>query len=192
MKELIKSTTSQLLITIMLVLSIIGLLSLILVEAKSTQNSIAQVPSSQKTLTKQVNTLQSRVDTGEVAPNSTNSTVKTTPNDVSIKTTVAGLDKAQSIINSNPNAWVDIQLGHGMTIFANKKGAGFDISHNIYSEGTYTINGKAYKALKIVPMKYNGTDEWNLLKNSKSNEAYIISQNNSNESLDNVLFLEQA
>lgn len=175
----------------MLLITIIGLLALVL-DIKSIQNSVTHMQSSQKTVVKQVNTLQSRVDTGEVAPNSTGSTVKTTSNDVSLKTTITTLDKAQSVINSNPNDWVDIQLGNGITIFANKNGAGSDVSNSMYSEGTYTINGKAYKALKIVAMKHNGTDEWNLLKNSKSNEAYIISQNNSNESLDNVLFLEQA
>lgn len=191
MKKSIKSSKSQIFLSIMLLITIIGLLALVL-DIKSIQNSVTHMQSSQKTVVKQVNTLQSRVDTGEVAPNSTGSTVKTTSNDVSLKTTITTLDKAQSVINSNPNDWVDIQLGNGITIFANKNGAGSDVSNSMYSEGTYTINGKAYKALKIVAMKHNGTDEWNLLKNSKSNEAYIISQNNSNESLDNVLFLEQA
>ena len=162
--------------------------------AKSTQSmqsDIKSIAASQKSLTKQVNNLQYRIDEGQDSKKLSEPTRKHNSKNIEISTTVAPLDKAQAVINQNPFAYVDIQLGKGITIFANKNGAGEDVSENTYYDGTYVINGKSYKATNFTTTKHNSSEEWSLLKESKSNQAFIVSENTNDESYDNILHLEQ-
>ena len=137
-------------------------------------------------------TLQSRYDDGNsnIAP--TKTTVNHNSTDISIRTIPSELENSHSLIASNHNAWVDINLGKGITAFAYNTGAGSDISEKIYYDGKYNINGKPYKAVNIQSMKHNNQREWDLLRQSKPNQAYLISQDKSDMNKDNILLLEKA
>ena len=183
-----------------LIISIVALVAILTVgvgvtfyskSTQSMQSEIKSITASQKTLTKQVNNLQYRIDEGQDSKKVSEPTRKQNSENIEISTTVAPLDKAQAVINQNPYAYVDIQLGKGITIFANKNGAGEDVSENTYYDGTYVINGKSYKATNFTTTKHNSLEEWSLLKNSKSNQAFIVSEITKEYSSDNVLHLEQ-
>lgn len=158
----------------------------------STNDQLETMKFKQQRITKQVDTLQSRYDDGDsnIAP--TKTTVKHNSTDISIKTTQSELENSQSLIASNHNAWVDINLGKGVTAFAYNTGAGSDISEKTYYDGIYNINGKAYKAVSIQSIRHNNQREWDLLRQSKENQAYLISQDKNNANNDNILLLEQA
>ncbi len=160
--------------------------------ALATNGQIEQMKSKQQQMAKQVDTLQSRYDDGNsnIAP--TKTTVNHNSTDISIRTIPSELENSHSFIASNHNAWVDINLGKGITAFAYNTGAGSDISEKIYYDGKYNINGKPYKAVNIQSMKHNNQREWDLLRQSKPNQAYLISQDKSDMNKDNILLLEKA
>ena len=185
---------SKLIISMVAVVAILTVGVGVALYAKSTQSmqsDIKSITASQKSLTKQVNNLQYRIDEGQDYKKVSEPTRKHNSENIEISTTVAPLDKAQAVINQNPYAYVDIQLGNGITIFANKNGAGEEVSENTYYDGTYVINGKPYKATNFTTKKHNSPEEWSLLKESKSNQAFIVSENTNDDSYDNILHLEQ-
>lgn len=173
---------------------IVNLITLVMLGsyALSTNDQLEQMKIKQQQITKQVDTLQSRYDDGgyDIAP--TKTTVKHNPTDISVKTTQSDLENSHSLIASNHNAWVNINLGKGVTAFAYNTGAGSDISAKTYYDGIYNINGKAYKAVSIQSIRHNNQQEWDLLRQSKENQAYLISQDKNNANNDNILLLEQA
>lgn len=172
---------------------IVNLITLVMLGsyALSTNEQLEQMKTKQQQITKQVDTLQSRYDDRgyDVAP--TKTTVKHNSTDISIKTTQSDLENSHSLIASNHNAWVNINLGKGITAFAYNTGAGSDISEKTYYDGIYNINGKTYKAVRIQSIKHNDQREWDLLRQSNVNQAYLISQDKSNSNKDNILLLEQ-
>lgn len=157
----------------------------------SMNSEIKSIATSQKSLTKHVDNLQSELDDEKDSKKLSEPTRKHNSENIEIKTTIASLDKAQAVINQNPCAYVDIQLGKGITVFANKNGAGEDVSENTYYDGTYMINGKSYKATNFTTTTHNSSEEWSLLKESTNRQAFIISENSNDDSYDNVLHLEQ-
>lgn len=185
---------SKLIIPMVAVVAILTIGAGVALSAKSTQSvqsDIKSITASQKSLTKQVNNLQYRIDESQDSKKVSEPTRKHHSENIEISTTVAPLDKAQAVINQNPFAYVDIKLGKGITLFANKNGAGEDVSKNTYYDSNYMINGKSYKAVNFTMKKHNSLEEWSLLKNSKSNQAFIVSENTNDDSYDNILYLEQ-